>query len=218
MAAWRGPVSSRARGLALLNGRILRLYDRRTVEALRRVAPLRPVLQHLEPMLALNVGKEIRKDALAFEAAAEVVREGAAPGAARVQAVLDAARGVDRDFLARVGSFPVRIVIRYEDVLPLRRKRVECLLRAAHRILGAWSVGGGVRAAIRATYGQSEFERALSEVLRLYTQEARALSSAVRLPLLLLPLRELAAQRLSEVMSEVGVRVARDVASAAFRD
>jgi len=217
MASWTGPVAARARALALLNGGMLKVFDRRTVAALHAIAPLRAVLGHLEPMLALNVDKEKRKDALVFKAAGEAISAGVAPNAAMVQTVLDASRRIDQDFLARVDRFPVRVVIRYEDVVPLRRRRIQCLFDAGCRILGGWSRPGSVRAAIRSSYTPLEFEAALNEVLRLYTQEARALSRAVRLPLLLVPLRELAAQRLSEVMSDVGARLARDVRFMTFR-
>jgi len=195
---------------------VLRLYDRRTVAALRSNAPLGAVLQHIEPMLALNVAKEVRKDALVFQAAAEAISSGAVASVTTVQRVLEASRNIDQDFLSSVGSFPVRVVIRYEEILPLRRRRIERMLEAACRILGSWTGAGGVRDAIRSSYAPSEFETALNEVLRLYTQEVRVLSRAVRLPLLLVPLRELAAQRLSDVMTDVGARLARDVRLATY--
>jgi hypothetical protein len=56
----------RAHALASLNVGILAAYSRRTIESLRAALPLRLPLRHLEPVLALNVGKDVRKDALAI--------------------------------------------------------------------------------------------------------------------------------------------------------
>ena len=53
-----------AHSLARLNGRILNAYSRRTAAALRAALPLRLALPHLEPVLALNVDKEVQKDRL----------------------------------------------------------------------------------------------------------------------------------------------------------
>jgi len=217
MAGGTGSGAARARALARLNARLLRLFSSRTLTALRGIAPLRPVLSHLEPLLELNLAKEIDKDARVFRAAAEIVDRAAVTQATAVQAVLEASRRIDQDFLTRAGSFPVRIEIRYDQVLPFRRRRVERLLEEACAILRDWPAAGSARAAIRSKHGPSKLEATVNEILRLYTGEVRILSRSVRLPLLLVPLRELAAQRLSEVMSDVGARLAQDVTAAVFR-
>ena len=61
-----------ARSLARLNGRILATYSRRTTTALRAALPLRLALPHLEPVLALNVEKEVEKDRLVILRAREL--------------------------------------------------------------------------------------------------------------------------------------------------
>ena len=218
MAAGTRVAATRARALARLNARALSLFSSRTVAALRMVRPLRPVLTHLEPLFELNLAKEIEKDANVFRAAAQLVDQGAEPDAASVQMLLEASRRIDQNFLTRAGAFPVRIVIRYDEVLPFRRRRVERLLREAFAILRDWPAAGSIRAAIRNARRPPELEATLSEILLLYTNEVRMLSQSVQLPLLLVPLRELAAQRLSEVMSEVATRLARDASAIVFRD
>lgn len=207
----------RARALASLNGKILAAYSRRTVDSLRAALPLRLVLPHLEPVLALNVEKEVRKDALVIGCAGEALASGSPPGPEAVRRLFDATKAIDRDFLERVGAFPVRIVIRYDDIAPVRLQRIECLLEAAHRVLTAWRAGVGLRAALSVTYPQPDLERLLRELLRLYAIETRALSRAVRLPALLAPLRELAAERLFDVMSELARRLAAELARSVYR-
>jgi len=206
---------NRAHALAFLNGRMLAEYSRRTVDALRAALPLRPVLPHLAPVPALNVEKEVRKDALVIGCAGEALAAGAPPGPETVRRLLEETKAIDRDFLARVGAFPVGIVIRYEEVGPVRLQRIECLLQAAHRILAAWRAGVGLRAALRAAYPQPELERLLREVLHLYAVETRALSRSVRLPVMLAPLRELAAAHLFHIMEALALSLAAELARAA---
>ncbi len=67
----------RAKTLARFNGRILKVYSQRTATAIRAALPLRLALPHLEPVLALNVEKEIEKDALVILRAGEQMAQAA---------------------------------------------------------------------------------------------------------------------------------------------
>ena len=158
---------------------------------MRAALPLRLALPALEPFLAENVAKEVRKDALVIRRAGRPLD----PGAARE--ILAAARAIDREFLERIGGFPVRIEIPYDRIEPLRLRRIELGLDTARRILDAWRHGRRLREA----FALGELEHRLFEMLWLYAEETQALSHAVRLPGLLAPLRERVAQRLREAMT-----------------
>ena len=155
----------RVRVLAGLDRRILEAYSRRTTQALRAALPLRLALPHLETLLARNVEKEVRKDALALRCAGEALAAGARAGPEAVTWLLERGRQIDAEFLARAGRFPVGIVVRYEEILPLRRQRIEQLLDAAGRILEAWR-GRGLRAALRTSYPQPALEALIAEIGR----------------------------------------------------
>lgn len=205
---------NRAQALAYLNGRLLAAYSGRTVGALRASSALRLALPHLTPVLALNVAKEVRKDALVIRCAGEALAAGAAPGADAVRRLLEDTKAIDREFLQRAGALPLRIVIDYGRIAPLRVERIQCLLDGAYRILGAWNASGGLRAALRSSYAQADLERLLHRVLHLYALEARALGESVRLPGLLAPLRQHAVARVFEVMAALAQSLARDIARA----
>ena len=158
---------------------------------MRAALPLRLALPALEPFLAENVAKEVRKDALVIRRAGEAP----APGTARE--ILAAARAIDREFLERIDGFPVRIEIPYDRIEPLRLRRIELGLDTARRILDVWRHGRRLREA----FALGELEHRLFEMLQLYAEETQALSHAVRLPGLLAPLRERVAQRLREAMT-----------------
>lgn len=168
---------------------MLRAYSRRCVAAAR--LPLGP----LEALLAGNVDKEVRKDAAAIRSARSV------------ELLLRQAREIDREFIARLERFPlVRLRIRYEDVEPLRRRRIERLLEAARALLEPpWR---GIRAAASARYSRREFEALVREHLRLYAAEVHALSRSVRPALLVAPWRE----RLRALMEKQANALAREVA------
>jgi hypothetical protein len=174
----------------------LREFSRRTTDELRAALPLRLALPALEPFLAENVAKEIRKDALVIRHAAAALAAGERPGPGAAHPLLVAAREVDRAFLARVGAFPVRIRIRYEGIEPLRLQRIELGLDTAYRILEAWQAGRRLRQA----FAPGELQRRMFELLKLYARETLALSDSVQLPGILAPLRRRVAQRLEEAM------------------
>jgi hypothetical protein len=203
----------RVAALARLNRRLLEAYSRRTTDALRASLPLRLALPYLEPFLALNVAKEVRKDALLIQRAGMALGTGAPPGAEVAAQLLAAAREVDREFLARIDRMPVRIEIVYPRVEPPRLKRIELALDTAYRILQAWRRGRR----LRETFAAGELEHRLRRFLDLYAQETEALSHSVRLPLLLAPLRERIARHLLDVMSDTARMLARGIASAIER-
>ena len=142
--------------------------------------------------------------------AAEALAAGAPPGPETARELLGAARDVDREFLVRVGAFPVRIDIRYEGIEPLRLQRMALGLETAYRILDAWRQRRRLRDAI----GQEDLQRRLYEMLRLYAEETQALSHGVRLPRILAPVRERIAQRLQEAMLSAAKSLARAAAVA----
>lgn len=182
----------------------MREFSRRTTDALRLPLALRAALPALEPFLAENVAKEIRKDALVIRRAATAP----SPGAARE--MLDAAREIDREFLERIGGLPLRIRIPYDRIEPLRLRRIELGLDTAGRILDAWRQ----RHRLRQAFAPGELEQRLHEMLRLYAEETLALSDAVSLPGILVPLRRRLAERLRDAMREAASSLLRGAPAA----
>lgn len=203
--------------LAAFDRRILETYSHRTTDALRAVLPLRVALPRIEPFLVLNVAKEVQKDTLVIRRAGEAVRHGASPDHAMVQQLFHATQEIDRAFLARVSGLPVGIVIRYEEIEPIRKRRIELLLGAACVILAHWPRQRGWRAALRTAYPRAELEQRLHELLRLYAQETQALSRSLRLPALLVPLREGIARNLYQIMNAAALRLARELTATVHR-
>lgn len=205
---------NRAHRLARLNGRILQLYSRRTLGALRAALPMRLALPHLEPVLLLNVGKEVEKDtAVILNAGLAATPE--IGDEQRLADLLQLTREIDSRFLDNVGRFPVEIVVRYEQIIPFRTRRIRMLHETASRILR--SEAPRLRDAIGTSFAQDDFARLLHELFRLYAEEVRSLSHSVRLPGPLVPLREMIARELLDVMLRVAWPLALEISSGAFR-
>ncbi len=206
----------RAKSLARLNGRILDIYSRRTTTALRAALPLRLALPHLEPVLALNVDKEVQKDTLVILRAGELTTEVPPDWNELLPHLLQATKDIDRLFLARVGRFPVEIVIRYDEIAPIRTRRIKLLYDAARKALASENSGRRLRNAMRASFTRDEFAQLLYELFRLYAEETRCLSRSVRLPGPLVPLRELIAHELLNVMLGVARPLAQELAAVLY--
>ncbi|NJD35299.1 MAG: hypothetical protein FIA96_10795 [Betaproteobacteria bacterium] len=206
-----------AHSLARLNGRILNAYSRRTTTALRDALPLRLALPHLEPVLALNVDKEVKKDTLEILRARELMQAGPPDWNEVLPQLLQAAKEIDRLFLARIGAFPVDIVIRYEEIAPIRARRMKLLYDAALKVLAARDRALRLRGAMHASFSRDELAQLLDQLFRLYAEETRSLSRSVRLPALLVPLRELIAQELLNVMLRVARPLALEIAATVFQ-
>ncbi|MDP1732925.1 MAG: hypothetical protein Q8L44_01020 [Sulfuritalea sp.] len=206
----------RAKSLARLNGRILHVFSRRTTTALRAALPLRLALPHLEPVLLLNVIKEVEKDTLVILRARELAAENPPDWNEVLPQLMQATKEIDRLFLARVGTFPVEIVIRYDEIAPIRARRMRLLYDAALKSLAAEHSRHRLRVAMQKAFTRDEFAQLLYELFRLYAEEARCLSRSVRLPRLLTPLRELIAQEMLNVMLQVARPLALEIATTAL--
>lgn len=207
-------MADRARTLARLNGRILRLYSTRTLLALRNALPMRLALPHLEPVLMLNVGKEVEKDSAVI---ADAAFGSGGDTEARLARLVDVTRDIDARFLRNVGRFPVEIVVRYDEILPFRTRRIRLLHGAATQFITSAEKQGGLRSALAIAYERDDLARLLNELFRLYAEEVRSLSRSVRLPAPLVPLREMIARELLDVMLRVAWPLAQEIAATATR-
>jgi hypothetical protein len=184
-------------------------FSRRTTARLRASLPLRLALPYLEPFLARNLEKEIRKDTLIVYCARDALAAGAPPEADAARKLLAAAREIDREFFASVADFPVRIDISYERIEPLRLRRIERALPLCYRILHAWQ--RGLR--LRDEMPRKALARELGDIFGLYCEETAALSRGVRIPALLAPLRARFADTLLREMRQAAAGVAQDIAA-----
>jgi len=169
---------------------------------------LRLALPAIEPMLAGNVAKEIRKDALVIRSAAQCLASGRPPAAKDADRLLADARDIDREFLDRAAGLPLRLDIPYRRIEPLRRQRIERGLDLAYRIMAAWHGGRRLRDALPV----QQLEQSLREMLALYCEETAELGRGVQTRGPISALRERAAGALRDTMAEVAQQLAHEAA------
>lgn len=167
----------------------------------------------LEPLLAANVAKEIRKDAQAIDCAASLLAAGRVPEDEDTSRLLARAREIDGEFLASARGAPVQLDIPYARIEPLRRKRLVRGLDLAQRVLAGWRG----RRRMRDLMPADALERRLRELFQLYCEETAALAGGVRTTGALATLRGRAARALLEIMSAEAERLSRDAARAVHR-
>lgn len=201
----------KARLLADLNRQILEAYSRRTTAALRARLPLPVALPWLDQLLLINVEKEARKDAHVIGRAVQVAKAGQPIDDALVAMLLQTAREIDREFLARARS-PLEIPIRYEAVNPVRTQRIRKLLDAGSRLGAVWSSRRKLRNALAEAFPAAELERLLFELMVLYARETQVLGESVRMPALLSPLRRRVLAGLYETMEKTAQVLSREAA------
>lgn len=169
---------------------------------------MRLALPAIEPVLAENVAKEVRKDALVVRSAAQCLASGHPPGAKEADRLLAEARDIDREFLERAAGLPLRLDIPYARIEPLRRRRIERGLDLAYRILAAWHSGTRLRDVLPV----QRLEQSLREMLALYCEETAELGRGVRTRGPVSALRERAAGALRDTMADVAQQLAGEAA------
>lgn len=206
----------RARLLAGLNRRLLETYSRRTAAALRARLPLPVALPWLDRLLAINVDKEVRKDAEVIRRAVQAQEVDQRLDDQTLSELLQHARAIDRDFLAQLHA-PLQIPIRYEVIEPVRAERIRRLFDASQRLATAWQPPCKLHEAFSAAFTAPALERLLYELMRLYARETRVLAESVRLPALLAPLSRRVLAGLYETMEKTAATLAHEAAGHLMR-
>lgn len=203
--------------LCMMDRAMMEAFSRRTAEALARHTLFGLLLPAFQSFLNINVRKEIEKDRRVIAAAATALRADRAPDAADVTRLLTEARDVDQAFLREATPFPLNLRIRYEDVEPARRQRIERLLELSHRLLASWQSTKKFRSAAAAVFTRTQFRAAQRDILRLYALETRMLGNSVSLPRLFTPARAQLAATIYSVMETVAEELAGECTGRSYQ-
>jgi len=200
-----------------MDRQIMLAFSRRTADRLSRHTLFGLLLPAFQSFLDINVRKEVDKDQRVMAAAAEAFRGGRAPNLADAEQLLHEARAIDQAFLQQVAPFPLAIDIRYPDIEPTRRQRIERLLAMGHRLLVHWHSTPHFRHAVAQAYSREQFCVALGEILHLYAQETKLLSRSVRLPALIGLARDRLTDTIFTEMEAVAGQLASELTDKAYR-
>ena len=196
---------------------MMQAFSRRTVERLARHTLFGLALPAFQSFLDINVRKEIDKDRRVIAAAADVLRAGRAPDTSDTERLLHEAREIDQAFLQQATPFPLAIDIRYPDIEPTRRQRIERLLAMSYRLFAHWQSTPHFRQAVAQTYTREQFHTALDEILHLYALETKSLNRSVRLPTFASMARDKLADMIYSEMEMVAGQLANELTEMAYR-
>jgi hypothetical protein len=195
----------------------MQTFSRRTVERLARHTLFGLAMPAFQSFLDINVRKEIEKDRRVIATAAEALRAGRAPNPVDAEQLLRDARVIDQAFLRQAAPFPLAIDIRYPDIEPTRRQRIERLLAMSYRLLAHWQSTPRFRQAVAQAYTRGQFQTALGEILHLYALETKSLNRSVRLPTFASLARDKLADTIHSEMETVAGQLASELTDKTYR-
>jgi hypothetical protein len=196
---------------------MMQAFSRRTVERLARHTLFGLALPAFQSFLDINVRKEIDKDRRVIVAATEAVRAGRTPSLVDAEQLLHEVREIDQAFLQQAAPFPLAIDIRYPDIEPTRRQRIERLLAMSYRLLAHWQSTPRFRQAVAQAYTREQFHTALGEILHLYALETKSLNRSVRLPTFASLARDKLAETIYLEMEAIASQLADELTDKAYR-
>lgn len=203
--------------LCNMNRVMMETFSHRTVARLKAHTLFRLALPPFQSFLTINVSKEIEKDRRVITQAAHIQQSDKQPEHSHVDALLQEARQIDRDFVRQAAVFPIDIRIQYQDIEHYRQQRIELLLHTSYRILTQWQDSHSFRCAVRHQYTETQFREVLHDILRLYAMETRMLSRSIRIPHLLSLARDKVTQTITETMEQEAAVLARTLTQSVYR-
>jgi len=203
--------------LCALDSYMLEEFSRRTIAGLKRHALFKLLLGPLRDYLKSNVTKEIEKDRQVLLHAASLVQADKFPTGQDTQHLLALARDIDRAFLQQAVLLPVELNIQYQEIEPIRARRIQGMLQESHHLFREWRGRRHLRETLAALYDMPQFAKLLFDFLHLFSQETRLLSQAVRMPGLITFARESLTQTVYVVMESVAHDLSTELAHKTFR-
>ncbi|HET6365084.1 MAG TPA: hypothetical protein VFG02_08535 [Nitrospirota bacterium] len=128
-----------------------------------------------------NVKKEVEKDRLIIEEAAEAYKAGKPACDLDLEEIFDKTKQVDKTFLDNLLIPSFSLSVRYSDFADIRIQRIWRISRTVYTLLANWRDTASFTDAARKAYTGDKFKEILAEILHLYNQETRMLSKSIRL-------------------------------------
>ena len=183
-------------------------FSSRSLDRIRGNSLVLTSLPFFSSYFAANVKKEVDKDRLIIEEAAQAFQAGKPVCDLDLEEIFEKTKAVDKQFLQslRIPSFSLSV--RYGDIADIRIQRIWRISRAVYELLREWPDTGSFADIVRKVYSGKEFKDIIMDILRLYNQETRMLSHSIRL----IPPFNSAMSSLTETLFQAMESVTEDVA------
>lgn len=160
------------------------LYDfsRRSLNGLKNQSLLSLTLLFFSAYRDGNIRKEVEKDRLIIEEAADAYGKGLPVCDLDLEELFEKTKRIDKQFLDGLSVPSFTVAVRYSDIADIRIQRIWRISRTVYSLLPNWPEQGGFCDAVRSTYTAGEFRAMIIEILHLYNLETRTLGEAIRSP------------------------------------
>jgi hypothetical protein len=189
------------------NSEMMHEFSSRCIGRIEGHGLLKVLLAPFHRILEANVEKEVEKDRLIIECAAAAYADGTDLGAVSREALLEMTKHVDAAFLKNV-SLPFPTDVRYQDIVDIREKRIDIMLKTASDLLKNWEENHSFSEIVRKTYSPKQFNKVISDMLHLYQLETRAIASSLELPPSVKKVKAYIEAKLYEIMELVAEEIA----------
>ncbi len=156
-------------------------YSRRSLDRLNRQSLRLVSFPFFSASLDANVKKEVEKDRLIIEEAAEAYSEGKPACDLDLEDIFEKTKNIDKAFLENLLIPAFTLSVRYSDFADIRIQRIWLISRTVYKLLEHWRDTASFTDAVRSAYTGKKFKEILAEILHLYNQETKMLSKSIRL-------------------------------------
>jgi hypothetical protein len=156
-------------------------FSRRSLERVSGRSPLLISLPFFSTYMEANVKKEVEKDRLIIEEAAQAYMAGRPACDLDLEDIFEKTKQVDKAFLDNLPIPSFSLSLRYSDFADIRIQRIWRISRTVYALLANWRDTASFTDAARKAYTGEAFKDILAEILHLYNEETRMLSKSIRL-------------------------------------
>jgi hypothetical protein len=206
----QGSYQCRAVDIVEFDRDLLFLFSDRCIERITGRSTLELPASLSGNHLRENVEKEVEKDRLVIERAAEAFQNGTTVVDGDISDLFERSKAIDGAFLQQVVLPSLSIQIQYDDIRHIRMKRFQYLAGFVGDLLAVWKEAASFRAAVCELYTPDQFTGLVGEILFLYCIETKRLRNSVRF---LYPFNRAMDQFVDELVEAMEIE-RREVASA----
>ncbi len=157
------------------DGDMMHEFSRRSLDRLAAGSRLFMSLPFMSAYLDANVKKEVAKDRLIIEEAAEAFKAGKDACDLDLEDIFEKTKKVDQAFLNNLMIPTFSFSIRYSDFADIRIKRIWRISKTVYALLGKWPDTAAFADVVRNVYTEQSFKELIREILHLYNLETRML-------------------------------------------
>ena len=161
---------------------LMQEFSRKSFDHMRNASVMTLLQSFFSRYMEGNVSKEIQKDRLIIEQAADAFAAGKPLCELDLEEIFHKTKTIDKEFLRKVSIASFTISISYSDIADIRIRRIWRISKIVYALLGKWSEGTFFTATVKKVFPENAFRDIILDILRLYILETRMLGENIRSP------------------------------------